>query len=114
MFHEKYDKESPPARTILAWKNRFNETLSILPKTQNRDHSNQRLSDVKKEEIIGAFGDNPNTSQRKVASTANVSVSTVNKVLKNEGIKAWKYKIVQELQPSDYVNRKQIRTVHFE
>ena len=106
MFNERFHRDAPPARTILNWKNRLNETLSILPREQSRDHANQRISGDKREEIISAFGDSSTTSQRKVATAAGVSVSTVNKVLKCEGIKPWKFKVVQELKISDYEKRK--------
>ena len=35
-FEEEFEKEAPPSRTVRAWKARFIETLSVLPKPKGR------------------------------------------------------------------------------
>jgi len=108
MFSEKFDKEPPPARTLLHWKNRYLETLSVGPRERKGDHSRRRVSDVKRTEVIAAFEDDPSTSQRKViAQEVGLAQSSVHKVLKEEGIKHWKHTIVQELKIDDIPTRLQ-------
>ena len=101
MFSEKFDKEPPPARTLLHWKNRYLETLSVGPRERKGDHSRRRVSDVKRTEVIAAFEDDPSTSQRKVAQEVGLAQSSVHKVLKKEGIQHWKHTIAQELKIDD-------------
>jgi hypothetical protein len=105
MFTSKFNKDPPPARTLRDWKERFMSTLSVLPRPRIGDHSDRRLSDEKRAAIIGAFGDCPTTSQRKVGQAVGVSLSSVNRVLKAEGMKAWKFVRVQELLQTDKPSR---------
>ena len=101
MFFEKFGKEPPPARTLRDWKARFLDTLTILPRKPVGDHQQRRLSTEKKEDVLAAFGDDPFLSQRKVAQEVGVAQSSVNKILKEEGLKPWKMVSVQELLPDD-------------
>ena len=101
MFTEKFQKEPPPARTLRDWKARFLETLSIIPKKPIGDHRERRLSNEQREEVVAAFGDDPSNSQRKVAQQLGIAQSSVNKILRQEGIKPWKFTSVQELLPDD-------------
>ena len=82
MFIEKFNKEPPPARTLLDWKKHFLETLSVWPRPHASDQSSKRLSSVKRDEVVQAFGEDPNTSQRKVPQQCEVSLSSVNQILR--------------------------------
>ena len=106
MFQEENDKEPLPARTLGHWKDRFMETLSLHPRSHAGDQSNRRVSDEKKDEVLAAFADEPTTSQRKVAQKCQVSPASVNRILKEDCLRPWKFKSVQELQPDDFVKRK--------
>ena len=55
---------------------------------------------------MSAFGDDPNTSQCKMAQQCEVSLSSVNRILRDEGSCPWKVKWVQELHKNDYQQRK--------
>lgn len=107
LFSEKFDKDPPPARTLLDWKKRFLETLTVLPRGHTSDQSDKRLSSEKRAEVVQAFGDDPHTSQRKVAQQCAVSLSSVNRILKDEGLRPWKVKWVQELHEQDHISRKE-------
>lgn len=100
-------KTPPPARTLLDWKKRFLETLSVIPRKPVGDHSARRVSDENVNAILNAFGDDPSTSQRKVAQEVGLSVFTVNKTLKLDGLKPWKLTSVQELRDGDKLKRLQ-------
>jgi hypothetical protein len=104
-FESKFGKEPPPVRTLRDWKQRFLETLSVLPRPYGGDQSARRLSEEKREEIVKAFGDCPTTSQRKVSQAVGVSLGMVNKVLHEEGIRPWKFTRVQEIFARDEVDR---------
>lgn len=107
IFIEKFNKEPPPARTLLDWKKRFLETLTVLPRSHASDQSEKKIPNEKKNEVIQAFGDDPHASQRKVAQQCAVSLSSVNRILKDDGLRPWKVKWVQELQEHDYAARKE-------
>ena len=47
-------------------------------------------------EVIQAFGDDPHASQRKVAQQCRVSLSLGNRISKDDGLRPWKVKWVQE------------------
>lgn len=102
-FTEKHGKAGPPARTLLNWKVRFQETLTVLPK-QKRNRSSDTVDRVEND-IVTAVGDDPRTSQRELARQINISVSTVNKVIKKHGFKAYKIKLLQELHDEDHLSR---------
>lgn len=104
-FFDRFGKDAPPARTLRHWKGRFLETLSILPKPRIGDHSARRIPEEKRDDIIAAFADFPTTSQRRVSQQVGVSVSSVNKVLKEEGVKPFKFTRVQQLQNDDKPKR---------
>ena len=63
------------------------------------------IRDSKQAEIIGAFGDDPCTSQRKVAAQLDVSQSSVQRVLRQNNVKHFKFCRVQELKEIDFEPR---------
>ena len=105
MFEDKYNKEPPPARTLRHWKSRFTETLSVLPRPSGSEQKEARLSDEIREEVVAAFGDDPCTSQRQVARDIGIAQFSVNKILKENDIKPYKFVSVQELLPDDLQKR---------
>lgn len=104
MWQEEYDNESPPAPTLRHWKNRFMETLSLHPRMLVTN--SVAVSDEKKDEVLAAFADDLTTSQCKVAQKCQLSPASVNRILKEECLRPWKFKSVQELYPDDFVKRK--------
>ena len=106
-FRATIQKEAPPRTTLIGWAKRFKATLCLTETARVGDHSDRRLSDDKREEIVEAFGDDPTLSQRKAAQFCNVSQSSVNRVLKSEGLRAWKFTRVQEISEDDKVKRLQ-------
>ena len=104
-FAEEFDKDPPPVRTLRDWKKRFQETLSVIPRPRVGDHSDRRLSDEKREEVVRAFEEDPTTSQRKVSCATGISVSSVNKILKEENVRPFKFTKVQELLDNDFAAR---------
>lgn len=105
LFTEQFNKEPPPARTLRDWKTRFMETLSVLPRSHAGDKTNYRLSDEKKNEVIQTFEKDPCASQRKVSRQCGISLGSVNNILKEEGLRPWKFTSVQELQVDDKPKR---------
>ena len=105
LFFEQFNKEPPPARTLRDWKSRFMETLSVLPRSHAGDKTNCRLSDEKKNEVILAFENDPCVSQRQVSRQCGISLGSVNNILKEEGLRPWKFTSVQELQTDDKPKR---------
>ena len=69
------------------------------------DHSARRLSQEKREELVRTIQEDPTMSQRKLSAACDISLSTVNKVLREEGIRPWKFSKVQEIWPNDYTSR---------
>ena len=106
-FRATFQKEAPPRTTLIGWAKRFKATLSLTETARVGDHSDRRLSDDKRQEIVEAFGDDPTLSQRQAAQCCNVSLSSVNRVLKSEGLRAWKFTRVQEISEDDKVKRLQ-------
>lgn len=104
-FFAENNKEAPPARTIRHWKTRFLETLSVCPRSTSHDNHPNKTPDNIEENIIQAFGDGIFRSQRDGARQSNVSVSTINRVLKNHKLKPYKYTMVQQLQEDDRPRR---------
>ena len=70
---ETFQKEAPPARTLLDWKNRLLEALSVLPRTSTGDQSRRRISEEKQQEIVEAFGDTLRMSLKEAALKLNFS-----------------------------------------
>ena len=90
--------EPPPVRTIRNWKARFLETLSILPRSHAGNQTRRKISEERKFELVGAFGDGSCSSQRQASARFNISLGAVNKILKEKGMKSFKYTKVQELK----------------
>lgn len=101
MFEENFNKQPPPARTLRDWKTRFLETLTVIPRPPSGHHNERRVSDEKRGEILATFESEPCSSQRKVAQETGTSQSSVCRVLKDEGVKPWKFTSVQELLVDD-------------
>ena len=106
-FRVDFKKEAPPRTTLIGWAKRFKTSLSLTENARVGDHSDRRLSDDKRDEIVEAYGDDPTLSQRKAAQLCSVSQSSVNRVLKDEGLRAWKFTRVQEISDDDKVQRLQ-------
>ena len=101
LFEEKLGKAAPPVRAIRDWRTRFVQTLSVLPRSHAGDQSKRRISAEKQADIVRAFGDDPTTSQRKVAIQSETTLATVNRVLKKQEIRPWKFTVVQEMKDTD-------------
>ena len=104
-FKEEFGKDAPPRTTIVGWMKRFKETFSLTPSAPVGDHSARRLSQEKREEIVRTIQEDPTISQRKLSAACEISLSTVNKVLREEGIRPWKFTKVQEIWPDDNARR---------
>ena len=106
-FQKKFNKDAPPVRTIREWRKRFLETLSIIPSSKGGvKQSDRRLSEEKRQAIVDHFCDDPCSSQRQAARELEVSQSSVNRVLKEEGMRPFKFTRVQELTDQDFEQRK--------
>ena len=68
-------------------------------------NSDRWLSEEKKQEIVGHFCDDPCSSQRQAARELQMSQSSVNRVLKEEGMRPFKFTRVQELTDQDFEQR---------
>ena len=56
--------------------------------------------------MLAVFADDPTTSQRKVAQQCETSPANVNRILKEDCLRPWKFKSVQQLYPDDFAQRK--------
>lgn len=92
-FEEEYGKEAPQSRTIRNWCKKFKETLSLLPKSKaNLQHPNE-IEEEKKMEVVTAFGDGVCSSQREASRSFGIAQSSVCKILKEKGFKAFRYNL---------------------
>lgn len=83
------------------------ETLSIIPSSKGgAKQSDRRLSEEKRQAIVDYFCDDPCSSQRQAARELEVSQSSVNRVLKEEGMRPFKFTRVHELTDQDFEQRK--------
>lgn len=99
-FQQKFNKMAPPRTTISSWKKKMLETGSL----HDRPRSGRPLTD-KNQEIISIIEEDDRKSQRSVAHEARCSQSTVQRVLKREGFKPYKFQWVQALNEEDYDRR---------
>ena len=65
------------------------------------DHSERRPSEDKGNKIPGVFVDDPTLSRRKATQQCSVSQSSINRVLMDEGVRAWKFRRAQEIAVDD-------------
>lgn len=96
-FQERYAKPPPPRTTIQHWKDVLLETGSLHPKPRSGRPSDEAM----RHSVVEFVAENPTTTQRKAADHVGTSVSTVNRSLKKEGIKPFKYVLVQKLGEDD-------------
>lgn len=104
-FKSKFGKEGPQVRTLRKWRQRFLETLSVQPRKSGADQSHRRVSDELRQSVVDSFHDEPRSSQRQVSREVGVSLSSVNRIVKTEGLHPWKFTPVQELKDVDYPKR---------
>lgn len=104
-FTTKFNKEGPQVRTLRKWRQRFLETLSVHPRKSGADQSHRRVSDEQRQSVINSFHDEPCSSQRQVSREVGVSLPSVNRILKSEGLRPWKFTQVQQLKDTDYPKR---------
>ena len=109
-FTEEFDKPAPPVSTLKFRRAKFQETLSLLPKSHAGDQTKRQISDEKREEIVKAFGDGDCASQREAAKKFCVSLGAVNLILHDSNIRPFKFVKVQELLPGDQDRRKEFYT----
>ena len=79
--------------------------LSVLPKSKSHDNRANKIAENVKRDIVTAMGDGACTSQRQAAQMFNVSLGSVNTIIKCRALKHYKYKEVQELKQEDYPKR---------
>lgn len=104
-FKEKFGKNGPQVRTLRKWRQRFLETLSVNPRKRGSDQSNRRLSDEIRTSVVDSFLEEPCSSQRQVSREVGISLASVNRIVKSEGLHPWKFTRVQELKEADYPRR---------
>lgn len=105
-FQEEFNKEPPPVRTVREWKNRFLKTLTILPKSRSHPQEREnKIDDNTKDRIVTEMGDGTCKSQRAAAKRFGMAQSSINKILKQRQIKAYKYTMVQKLKEDDLPKR---------
>lgn len=105
-FEEEFNKEPPPVRTVREWKKRFLETLSVLPRPRNHPQErDDKIEDQTKENLVTAMGDGTCKSQRAASRQFGIGLSSVNRILKERKMTAYKYTMVQELKETDLPKR---------
>ena len=103
-FKSKFGKEGPQVRTLRKWCQRFLETLSVHPRKSGANQSHRRVSDEVRQSVVDSFHQEPRSSQRQVSSAVGLSLSSVNRIVKTEGLHGtpWNFTPVQELKDADY------------
>lgn len=104
-FTDEFQKAAPPTRTVREWKKRFMETLSVHPNSRAPLSNSKAIPQIKKDLIVTSMGDATCTTQRDAARQFNVSLSSVNRIIKSSDVRHFKYKIVQELKETDKPKR---------
>lgn len=102
-FRTKYGKHPPSRNSIIAWKNKFLETGSVLDRHRSGRRSTSE-SDV--DRIHQSFARSPRKSVRTASMELRIPRSTVHDVLhKKLRLRAYKVQITQELQVNDLPRR---------
>lgn len=97
-FEEKYQKPSPGRTTVQYWKTQLWEEGSLKPRSKSGRPTDENM----KTAVVQYFSENQeNTSQRKAAEEIGTSPATINRILKKEGIRPWKYQMVHEIHGDD-------------
>ena len=79
LFQQKYCKEPQSANHIKFWRLKLLETGSLVQR-----RSSTALSEENKENVVRHFSENPSTSIRSVASSLNISKSSVGRFLQQD------------------------------
>ena len=83
-FVEKFNKEAPPRRTILYWKDKLLETGNLANDRPKSGRPITASGDGIKAKVIQHVKSNPSTSIRVIANEIGVSVGTVQNILHKE------------------------------
>lgn len=97
-YEAKYQKPPPGRTTVQYWKNQLWEDGSL----KARSKSGRPSDETTKTAVVRYFTENQeNVSQRKAAEEIGTSPATVNRILKKEGIRPWKYQMVHDIHGDD-------------
>ena len=98
--HSKKCHRGSQLRTLRKWRQRFLETLSVHPRKSGADQSHRRVSDELRQSVVDSFHEEPRSSQRQVSREVGLSLSSVNRIVKTEGLHGtpWNFTPVQELK----------------
>ena len=83
-FVEKFNKEAPPRRTILYWKDKLLETGNLANDRPKSGRPITASGDGIKAAVIQHVKSDPSTSIRVIANEIGVSVGTVQNILHKE------------------------------
>ena len=105
IFNQQHPNRKPVHRTtITSLINRFNDTGSVSNRRRADTHRT-KTDEITASIVLGILSDSPTKSLRMVALECNMSVSSVRRILKEHGWKAYKPKLVHELLPQDHKHR---------
>lgn len=107
MFQQKYGKEPPSANHIKFWSKKLLETGSLVQRRSSSGRPCTASSEENKENIVKHFKENPSTSIRSVASSLNISKSSVGRILQQENFHPFEPSYCQFLYDGDEDRRLQ-------
>lgn len=99
------EREILNEKTVRNVMKKFEKSGNINPSLNRIKQPNRALSEEMKENIELSFIDDPTLSITKAAENLSISESSIQKVLKSEGYKAYKMRCHQSLNDGDYPRR---------
>ena len=103
-YEERYHRKAPGRTTVQYWKDQLWTEGSLLPRKKSGRPSDEN---VRNQVISYVLENSEDTSQRQIAANVGTSSSTVNRVLRDEKIRPWKYQLVHEITEEDFDKRLQ-------
>lgn len=106
-YVERYpNRRSPNPNVFLRLINRVRTSGSVVPIRKDIVGRNFYVRDEENEaEVLHAIEEDPTTSIREISRTTEMSRTTVQRILKENRLRAYHYTKVQHLMPQDYAQR---------
>ena len=99
-FHSCFDRTPPATKTILNLVKKFDETGSLEDKPRS-GRPRSISTDENKERVLEAFEENPTTTQRRASLELNLSRGSLQRMMKELGLKPYRPQLLHALNEDD-------------
>ena len=104
-FKVHFKKKALSVSQIKRWKMKLLKTGSLVKNQAGAGKPKTATDNLMTKNVVNIVNSNPQISQRSISRHLEVSLSSVNRILKNEGYFPFKYSIHQQLRNGDQVKR---------